>query len=88
MRRERADTPKGFGIQRDTQRACGRKQALDAGLCASKHGKEFAGLLLKICWASLNLLGFAIEIVLNQNRMTGGFFWVRCNEVARERYEG
>jgi hypothetical protein len=50
--RERPDAPKGFGIQRDTQRACDRKQALDAGLCASKHGKEFVGLLL-------NLLGFS-----------------------------
>ena len=44
--------------------------------------------LLDFSTGLLYLLGFAIRMVLNQNRMTGGFFWVRCNEVAREGYEG
>jgi outer membrane protein insertion porin family len=58
MRRERADTPTAFGIQRD-EWACGGRPAQNADVCASEIAE--------------NLQGLSISIVLNQNRMTGGF---------------
>src|SRR5882757_870655 len=58
MSRERRHA-RGFPHPRGQKEPAGGDQALDAGVCASD--------IVKV------LLGFSLRIVLNQNRMTGGF---------------